>query len=58
MLFIIAPRSYVLGAVSMRIGTVAVSFVVDPFALVNIAVRVVELTLPVGLSVAPLAVVA
>ena len=58
MLFIIAPRSYVLGAVGMRIGTVAVSFVVDPFALVNIAVRVVELTLPVGLSVAPLAVVA
>ena len=42
----------------MSVGTTTVSFVVDPLALVDIAIRVVELTLPIGLSIAPLAVVA
>ena len=57
MLFIITPRSYVLGAVGMSIGTITVSFVVDPLALVDIAICVVELTLPIGLPISPLAVV-
>ena len=42
----------------MRVGTITISFVVDPLALVDIAICVVELTLPIGLSIAPLAVVA
>ena len=40
-LFIIAPGAHILGSVRMRIGTVTISFVIDPVALVHIAVRVV-----------------
>ena len=42
----------------MRVGTITISFVVDPLALVDIAICVVKLTLPIGFSIAPLAVVA
>ena len=57
MLLVVLPRPLVPGPIRMRIHSLTVCFVIDPFAFVNVSVGVVQLALPVGLAVTPLTLV-
>lgn len=57
-LFIIAPRTHILGTVGMRVGTVTICFVIDPLSFVNVTICVVQLSDPIRFSIFPLALVA
>ena len=54
MLLVVLPRPLVPGPIRMRIHSLTVCFVIDPFAFVNVSVGVVQFALPVGLAVTPL----
>lgn len=58
MLLIIAPLADILGSIGMRVGSVAVGFVVDPVTFIDVAVCVVELAAAVRFAIGPLALVA
>ena len=57
MLLVVLPRPLVPGPIRMRIHSLTVCFVIDPFAFVNVSVGVVQFALPVGLAVTPLTLV-
>lgn len=51
------PQASVLGPIFVVVDPVAVCLVVDEFALVHVAIHMVEDSLPVGLTVSPLSLV-
>ena len=58
MLLVILPGADILRSVGVRVGPVAVSLVVDPVTLVNVAISMVEPAATVGFASTPLALIA
>jgi hypothetical protein len=54
-LLIVFPLSDIFGSIFMCVCALATSFVIDPFTFIYIAISMVELSLPIGLVVFPLA---
>lgn len=58
MLLVFIPLAYVLGSVSVRISTLAICFIIQPFSFVDIAICVVQFAMSVSFSGFPLPLIA